>query len=91
MEIEKKDMESLEEQVNDKNGDQSVNRLVKPKLKGDKLNLVLLVFLCTLQGIPMGISLAIKTYMQNKKVPYIQQVNLLYWVNSFFYFFIIII
>jgi len=73
MEIEKKDMESLEEQVNDKNGDQSVNRLVKPKLKGDKLNLVLLVFLCTLQGIPMGISLAIKTYMQNKKVPYIQQ------------------
>uniref|UniRef100_A0A2S2QWK0 Acetyl-coenzyme A transporter 1 n=1 Tax=Sipha flava TaxID=143950 RepID=A0A2S2QWK0_9HEMI len=46
---------------------------VKPNLKGDMLNVALLVLLYTLQGIPIGISSAIRTYVQNKKVSYGQQ------------------
>jgi PAT family acetyl-CoA transporter-like MFS transporter 1 len=48
---------------------------VKPNLKGDMLNVALLVLLYTLQGIPIGISSAIRTYVQNKKVSYGQQVQ----------------
>lgn len=47
---------------------------IKPNLKGDRLNVALLILLCTLQGIPVGLSVAIRTYMQNMKIPYSQQV-----------------
>lgn len=57
------------------NGDEKSDQNVgKPNLKGDKFNLALLILLCTLQGIPMGISVAIRTYMQNRKISYVQQV-----------------
>lgn len=48
---------------------------IKPNLKGDRLNVALLILLCTLQGIPVGLSVAIRTYMQNMKIPYSQQVR----------------
>lgn len=47
--------------------------VIKPNLKGDRLNVALLVLLYMLQGVPVGISFAIRTYMQNMKVSYIQQ------------------
>lgn len=57
------------------NGDDKLEQNVgKPNLKGDKFNLALLILLCTLQGIPLGISVAIRTYMQNRKISYVQQV-----------------
>lgn len=49
---------------------------LEPNLKGDKLNIALLVLLCTLQGIPVGISMAVRTYIQNSKVSYIEQVRI---------------
>jgi len=51
-----------------------VQKDIKPNLKGDRLNVAFLVLLYMLQGIPIGISLAMRTYMQNKKVSYGQQV-----------------
>ncbi|KAL4097361.1 hypothetical protein QTP88_022150 [Uroleucon formosanum] len=50
-----------------------VQKDIKPNLKGDRLNVAFLVLLYMLQGIPLGISLAIRAYMQNKKVSYGQQ------------------
>lgn len=47
---------------------------IKPNLNGDMLNIGLLVLLYVLQGIPIGISAAIRTYVQNKKISYGQQV-----------------
>lgn len=55
------------------NNDEKVDD-VEPNLKGDRLNVALLILLCTLQGIPVGLSVAIRTYMQNMKIPYSQQV-----------------
>ncbi|XP_025202719.1 acetyl-coenzyme A transporter 1-like [Melanaphis sacchari] len=46
---------------------------IKPNLKGDRLNVALLVLLYMLQGVPIGISFAIRTYMQNMNVSYVQQ------------------
>lgn len=64
--------------VERRNGDDKtsseVQKDIKPNLKGDRLNVALLVLLYTLQGIPIGISLAIRTYMQNRKISYVQQV-----------------
>lgn len=51
-----------------------IQKDIKPNLKGDMLNVALLVLLYTLQGVPIGISLAIRAYMQNRKVSYVQQV-----------------
>ncbi|XP_022175893.1 acetyl-coenzyme A transporter 1-like [Myzus persicae] len=63
--------------VERRNGDDKtsseVQKDIKPNLKGDRLNVALLVLLYTLQGIPIGISLAIRTYMQNRKISYVQQ------------------
>lgn len=63
------------EQWNDEDKTSSdVQKDIRPNLKGDKLNVAFLVLLYMLQGIPLGISLAIRAYMQNKKVSYGQQV-----------------
>lgn len=62
-------------ELDDRDCEGSVCEGNEPNLDGDKLNVVLLTLLCTLQGIPMGISLAISTYMQNMKVSYVQQVR----------------
>lgn len=61
-------------ELEDREGEGSACEDNEPNLEGDKLNVVLLTLLCTLQGIPMGISLAISTYMQNMKVSYVEQV-----------------
>lgn len=52
------------------------NSLVKTNLKGDEKNIVLLFFLYTLQGIPLGLSAAIPMILQNHGVSYKQQVSL---------------
>jgi len=59
---------------NDDKTSSEIQKDIKPNLKGDMLNVALLVLLYTLQGIPIGISLAVRTYMQNRKVSYVQQV-----------------
>ncbi|XP_015372739.1 PREDICTED: acetyl-coenzyme A transporter 1-like [Diuraphis noxia] len=60
-----------------RNGDDKtsseIQKDIKSNLKGDMLNVALLIVLYMLQGIPIGISLAIRTYMQNRKVSYVQQ------------------
>jgi len=65
---------SLERRNGDDKTSSDVQKDIKPNLKGDWPNVALLVLLYMLQGIPIGISLAIRTYMQNKKVSYGQQV-----------------
>lgn len=59
--------------------------VIKPNLKGDRLNVALLVLLYMLQGVPIGISFAIRTYMQNMKVSYIQQVILIIYLHIFYH------
>lgn len=74
MEIEVADIKLNEEKRKDDSNNKIVQNDVKPNLKGDILNVILLTILCMLQGIPLGISMAIKTYMQNMKVSYVEQV-----------------
>lgn len=42
-------------------------------LKGDYLNVVILLFLYILQGIPLGISSAVRILLQNRGVSYKEQ------------------
>lgn len=49
---------------------------VKPNLKGDWLNFLLLIVLYTVQGLPYGLSMALPIIFQSKKVvSYEEQVN----------------
>lgn len=52
-----------------------LNTPAKSNLKGDEKNIVLLFFLYTLQGIPLGLSAAIPMILQNHGVSYKQQVS----------------
>lgn len=47
----------------------------EPNLKGDRANIALLLFLYTLQGIPLGLAAAIPMILQNRGVSYKQQVR----------------
>lgn len=47
----------------------------KPNLEGDWLNIFLLTFLYLLQGIPVGLTLAIPFVLQKRGVTYADQVN----------------
>lgn len=47
----------------------------KSNIKGDEWNILLLLFLYTLQGIPLGLSAAIPMILQNRGVSYKQQVS----------------
>lgn len=49
---------------------------VKSNIKGDEKNILLLFFLYTLQGIPLGLSAAIPMILQNRGATYKQQVPL---------------
>lgn len=82
MGIEVTDIKRSEEKRNDDSNDKPVQDLVEPNLKGDKLNVLLLIMLYMLQGIPMGIAMAIKMYMQNMKISYAEQVGTKTW-NGF--------
>lgn len=75
------------QQNDDGKVEKTEEREKKPNLKGDWLNVVFIVLLCTLQGLPMGISLAVKAYMQNMKVSYVQQVlEFGLCIKSYFFF-----
>lgn len=76
---------NLERRNGDDKTSSDVQKDIKPNLKGDRLNVALLVLLYTLQGIPIGISLAIRTYMQNNKVSYGQQVYILLYFILFLF------
>lgn len=44
-------------------------------IKGDEINIAVLLFLYTLQGIPLGLAGAIPMLLQNRGITYTQQVN----------------
>lgn len=46
----------------------------EPNLKGEIFNIAFLLLLCIMQGIPIGIAMATKTYVQNTHMSYYQQV-----------------
>lgn len=48
---------------------------VVPSTKGDILNIAILLFLYTLQGVPLGLSAAIPITMQKKHITYTEQVE----------------
>jgi PAT family acetyl-CoA transporter-like MFS transporter 1 len=49
----------------------------KPNIKGDRLNIVLLISLYTLQGVVLGLTQAFPIILQNRKVSYTDQVRFL--------------
>jgi len=48
---------------------------VVPCTIGDRLNIAILLFLYTLQGVPLGLSAAIPIMMQKKHITYKEQVE----------------
>lgn len=46
-----------------------------PSTIGDRLNIAILLFLYTLQGVPLGLSAAIPIIMQKKHITYKEQVK----------------
>jgi len=58
----------------------------KPNLKGDWLNFFLLLLLYTMQGIPLGLTLAMPIILQsNKNVSYKDQVNIRFQIKNYVY------
>lgn len=55
----------------------------EPSTKGDRLNIIILLFLYTLQGVPLGLSAAIPITMQKKHITYSEQVEFLYFFKIF--------
>lgn len=56
----------------------------RSNIKGDEKNILLLFFLYTLQGIPLGLSAAIPMILQNRGASYKQQVkNCTHFINMF--------
>ncbi|KAL1494448.1 hypothetical protein ABEB36_010046 [Hypothenemus hampei] len=66
------------------NGETIVSSTSKSNIKGDEWNILLLLFLYTLQGIPLGLSSAIPMILQNRGVSYKQQAefSFVYWPFS---------
>jgi len=48
---------------------------IVPSTIGDRLNIAILLFLYTLQGVPLGLSAAIPITMQKKHITYKEQVK----------------
>lgn len=46
-----------------------------PNIIGDRLNIAILLFLYTLQGVPLGLSSAVPIIMQKKHITYKEQVR----------------
>lgn len=66
------------------NGDQK--DMEEPSnIKGDRLNIALLLFLYTLQGIPLGLAAAIPMLLQNRGISYREQVCLKKSLKIFLY------
>ncbi|KAL0883204.1 hypothetical protein ABMA27_016640 [Loxostege sticticalis] len=53
-------------------------------IKGDEVNIAVLLFLYTLQGIPLGLAAAVPMLLQNRGITYTQQAefSLVYWPFS---------
>lgn len=49
--------------------------LQESNIKGDELNIAVLLFLYTLQGIPLGLAGAVPMLLQNRGITYTQQVQ----------------
>lgn len=64
------------------NGD-AANLHTKSNIKGDELNIAVLLFLYTLQGIPLGLAGAVPMLLQNRGITYTQQVNSNIFVYNF--------
>lgn len=48
----------------------------KPNMRKDKTNIIVLLFFYTLQGVPMGFSLAVPLFLQNiHNLPFVEQVS----------------
>lgn len=45
-------------------------------IKGDEINIAVLLFLYTLQGIPLGLAGAVPMLLQNRGITYTQQVSI---------------
>lgn len=56
------------------NGDNQVDG-GRSNIKGDELNIAVLLFLYTLQGIPLGLAGAVPMLLQNRGITYTQQVR----------------
>lgn len=54
-------------------GDDSVSG--HSNIKGDEMNIAVLLFLYTLQGIPLGLAGAVPMLLQNRGITYTQQVK----------------
>lgn len=50
----------------------------RSNIKGDELNISVLLFLYTLQGIPLGLAGAVPMLLQNRGITYTQQVSSFY-------------
>lgn len=65
---------SVEKEELIENGDITSNG-GRSNIKGDELNIAVLLFLYTLQGIPLGLGGAVPMLLQNRGITYTQQVN----------------
>lgn len=57
------------------NGDTVSTSGLISNIKGDELNIAVLLFLYTLQGIPLGLAGAVPMLLQNRGITYTQQVS----------------
>lgn len=58
------------------NGDNIISENGGSNIKGDELNIAVLLFLYTLQGIPLGLAGAVPMLLQNRGITYTQQVSI---------------
>lgn len=57
-------------------------KLKKPRLKADGWNIILLLLLYILQGIPLHLSMAISIVLQKRGMSYIDQVNFIFLITN---------
>lgn len=61
----------------------------RSNIKGDEINIAVLLFLYTLQGIPLGLAGAVPMLLQNRGITYTQQVCIhLKSLNRHFFIFL---
>ena len=65
---------SVEDEELLENGDAAGDHS-QSNIKGDEINIAVLLFLYTLQGIPLGLAGAVPMLLQNRGITYTQQVD----------------
>lgn len=73
MALTKRKQTSVEKEELIENGD-PMSEGGNSNIKGDELNIAILLFLYTLQGIPLGLAGAVPMLLQNRGITYTQQV-----------------